>query len=96
MKTSEAQQRFDAQYVSGLEIRKRLNVAGCTITLARQRGDLPEPIIVGGNVHVWERTIIEPYLAKWQKVLGVRRKHVIAGYQDSNGFNAAKLTVTIE
>lgn len=70
---SEAQKRFDELYVSGLEIRKRLKVAGCTLTLARQRGDLPPPIIVGGSVQVWERNTIEPYLIAWEQKLDTRR-----------------------
>lgn len=68
-----AQQRFDAQYISGSEIRRRLNVAACTLTLARQRGLLPEPIKVGDAMHVWERAKVEPMLVAWDIALKSRR-----------------------
>jgi hypothetical protein len=81
-----AQQRFDALYVSGLEIRKRLKVASCTLTLARQRGDLPPPIVVGGNVFVWERDTVEPYLKAWAQELLRRR---------NPSFTAAKMSIEV-
>jgi hypothetical protein len=70
---TEAQKRFDELYVSGFEIRKRLKVAGCTLTLARQRGDLPPAIVVGAGAYVWERAVVEPYLQRWEQELKQRR-----------------------
>jgi len=61
-------------YISGLEIRKRLNVAHCTLTFAQQRGDLPAPITVGGGVYVWERAAAEPCLQAWEHKLKARRE----------------------
>jgi hypothetical protein len=72
------QKRFDDQYISGSEIRKRLKVAACTLTLAHQRGLLPEPIKVGDAMHVWERTAVEPMLAAWEISLKSRRRELRA------------------
>jgi len=75
---SDAQKRFDEKYISGSEIRKRLNVAACTLTLAHQRGVLPEPIKVGEAMHIWERAIVEPLLATWGEALKMRRRELRA------------------
>jgi hypothetical protein len=69
-----AQERFDAQYVSGYEIRKRLKVQGCTVALALKRGKLPQPIRVGAATYVWERAVIEPFLLEWEHALARRAK----------------------
>ena len=71
---SAAQQNFDRRYISGLEIRKRLNVAHCSLSFAQQRGDLPAPIVVGGGVYVWDRACAEPYLQEWERKLKARRE----------------------
>jgi hypothetical protein len=75
---SDAQAKFDSQYISGSEIRKRLKVAACTLTLAHQRGLLPEPIKVGDAMHVWERSIVEPLLVSWDAALKMRRRELRA------------------
>jgi hypothetical protein len=71
---SNAQADFDARYISGREIRNRLGVAHCSLTFAHQRGDLPEPIIVGGGIHIWERAAIEPFLIEWARKLLAKRE----------------------
>lgn len=70
---SNAQERFDNQYISGAEIRKRLKVAACTLTFAHQRGLLPKPIKIGDAMHVWERALAEPMIAAWDIALKSRR-----------------------
>lgn len=75
---SDAQTKFDQQYISGSEIRKRLKVAACTLTLAHQRGMLPEPIKVGDAMHVWERDRVEPMLVAWDIALKSRRRELRA------------------
>jgi predicted DNA-binding transcriptional regulator AlpA len=80
MTTPQAQ--FDAQYVSGLEIRQRLKIAGCTVSLAIKRGALPEPIKVGAQTYVWERAVIEPLLQEWQRKLEAAKNIIVApGYE---------------
>lgn len=71
---STAQERFDAQYVSSREIVARLKVSRPLIFKARQRGLLPDPIVVNGAIIcLWERDKIEPYLTAWETMLKVRR-----------------------
>lgn len=68
-----AQQRFDQLYITGAEIRRRLNVAYCTLTMARKRGMLPAPIQCGDSMYVWERKVVDPYLDAWETTLKARR-----------------------
>ena len=72
-----AQQRFDQQYITGAEIRRRLNVAHCTLTHARKRGLLPEPIQCGDSMYVWERCVVAPYLDAWELTLRARRRELV-------------------
>lgn len=70
-----AQQRFDAKYISSLEIQRRLKVNRSSMTFAHQRGTLPAPVTVGGSLHLWEREATEPYIARWeQQLIEVRAK----------------------
>lgn len=78
------QKQFDAKYITSSEIRKRLQVARCTITLAHRRGLLPDPINVGGALHLWERTTVEPYLTAWELMLKARRGQLTPGAADTN------------
>ncbi len=72
-----AQQRFDAQYVSSAEIASTLKVSRTTILSARRRGLLPEPIVVNdGQVYIFERSVVAPYLDAWKRILDVRRGNV--------------------
>lgn len=62
-----AQERFDEQYVTSTEICARLKINRATLLFARRRKKVPEGISTGlHNVMVWERSVIEPYLEKWQ------------------------------
>jgi hypothetical protein len=73
-----AQQRFDEQYITGAEIRRRLNIAYCTLTMARKRGMLPEPIQCGDAMYVWERAHVTPFLDAWELNLKARRRELPA------------------
>lgn len=73
---SSAQKRFDAMYISSREIMDRLKVTRPTISQARARGLLPDPIVVSDMFYIWERAPVEPFLSAWQTILGVKRsKH---------------------
>lgn len=70
-----AQARFDRMYISADEIQRRLKINRCNISFAHQRGDLPQPIRAGGNTHIWERAVAEPFLVKWEaKIIALRAK----------------------
>jgi hypothetical protein len=68
-----AQQRFDAMYISSMEIQRRLKVNRCSLTFAHQRGTLPQPVVVGGSMHVWERAVVEPFIVRWEAGLNEKR-----------------------
>lgn len=69
-----AQQRFDALYISSLEIAERVQVSRPAVLHARMRGLLPDPVCVnGGQIYVWERKEVEPYLAAWETSIKLRR-----------------------
>lgn len=69
-----AQEVFDKTYIASSEICRRLDITRGTIVRARQRGNLPEPIEVnGGQVFLWERRIVEPYISAWSTMLRARR-----------------------
>lgn len=75
MSTPTAQDRFNDKYVSSREILKRLNVTRPTISKARSRGILPDPIIIHDTlIYLWEREIVEPYIAAWELLLNAKRK----------------------
>jgi len=70
---NQAQTDFDRKYITTTEICKRLNVSRSTVHIARATGKLPHPIDVQGQLFIWERVTVEPYLAAWKIVLDVRR-----------------------
>ena len=77
-----AQVRFDRAYISSGEICRRMNVSRATVLQARRRGLLPDPVAIDdAHVYVWERAAVEPYLAAWALVLGVRRNHTASTAQ---------------
>lgn len=74
-----AQARFDRAYISSGEICRRVRVSRATVLQARRRGLLPDPVAIdNANVYVWEREAVEPYLAAWELLLGVRRNNAAA------------------
>lgn len=70
----EAQKRFDEMYISSTQMTALLNVNRASIFHARQRGVLPEPIIINeGQVYLWERSVVDPILKEWKQSLDFRR-----------------------
>ena len=69
-----AQERFDNIYISSREIVERLEVSRPTISQARKRGLLPDPVVINDTlIYLWERSSVEPYLVSWEMMLRVRR-----------------------
>lgn len=63
MTAETAQARFDAQYITSSEIAARLAMSRFGIMSARKRGELPGAVIINeGQIIVWDRNQIEPYL----------------------------------
>lgn len=62
-----AQEQFDRTYISSSEISRRLNVTRNAVILARSRGLLPDEIMVEGQLTLWNREHIEPYLQAWEE-----------------------------
>jgi hypothetical protein len=74
MSKNNAQEAFDALYISSSEIQKELKVERSAILYARRRGMLPNPIIVPGvRAFVWEREKVRPYIDAWKLALASRR-----------------------
>lgn len=72
--TTTAQERFDEKYISSREILDRLQVSRPTISQARRRGLLPDPVVINDTlIYLWERATVEPYLASWELILKVKR-----------------------
>lgn len=43
---------------------------------ARQRGWLPNAIVVNdGQLYVWERETLKPYIDAWKLIVGTRKKN---------------------
>lgn len=71
-----AQQRFDTLYISSIAIAERMGVSRPAVLHARARGLLPDPVCVnGGQIYVWERDAVEPYLNAWAVTLTVRKRN---------------------
>ncbi len=71
---NEAQERFNARYISSNEICKSLQIERSMLHNGRQRGILPNPISVPGvNGYIWERDALEPFLDAWKISLASRR-----------------------
>lgn len=69
-----AQERFDALYISSLAIAERLDVSRPAVLHARRRGILPDPVCVNdGQIYIWERATVEPYLKAWENSVKLRR-----------------------
>lgn len=69
-----AQEEFDEAYITSSEICKELEVTRKAIVDARRRGDLPDPIVVNGQILIWKRRTIRPHLESWKQTLRTRRK----------------------
>lgn len=66
--------RFNDTYITSTELQREMNVTRAALLYARRRGTLPEPIVVNdGQLTMWERSIVEPYLREWKYMLAIRR-----------------------
>lgn len=73
-KPETAQQRFDKTYISSAEICRKLRVSRPSVSAARRRKLLPDPVFVDGMaICIWEREPLQPFLDAWRIVLGARR-----------------------
>jgi predicted DNA-binding transcriptional regulator AlpA len=71
-----AQEEFDKTYITSREICQYLNINRSTIVQGKQRGLLPEPILIdggSGQVQLWKRSEVMPYLDAWRINLKARR-----------------------
>ncbi len=71
-----AQEEFNKTYITSREVRLYLNVSRSTIVQGKERGLLPEPIIIdggSGQVQLWKREQIMPLLDSWLLILKARR-----------------------
>jgi orotate phosphoribosyltransferase-like protein len=68
------QQEFDAKYISSAQIVDELHVSRSAVLHARKRGMLPDAVVVNnGDIFIWDREKIKPYLDAWRLTLSVRR-----------------------
>lgn len=72
------QEVFDETYITSVEVCQRLDINRATIVTARQRGKLPEAIVIprpGGQPYLllWPRKVVEPILSEWQTELDAWR-----------------------
>lgn len=74
-----AQEEFDSTYITSSEIGKELGISRATIVQGRDRGLLPGAITVnGGQLTVWKREPLLPYLSAWKLTLQARRRELPA------------------
>jgi hypothetical protein len=74
IKNNAAQIEFNKKYVSSSELQRELSVTRSAIMYARRRNQLPEPIVVNeGQLCLWERAVLKPYLDKWKEDRGMNR-----------------------
>jgi hypothetical protein len=72
------QEEFDAKYITSTEICRDLDVTRASVTNARDRGALPEPVRINranGDPHImiWLRAEAEPHIAAWRLELQAKR-----------------------
>ena len=71
---NDAQQRFNAAYITTTEVQRKLGVSRAAVLYARRRGILPEPIVVNdGQLTIWEREALQPYYDAWRAKLCATR-----------------------
>lgn len=72
-RTNPAQTKFDEMYITADEIARDANVSRVSVTKARARNLLPNPILVGEYMYVWERASVKPFVDAWKTILNARR-----------------------
>lgn len=71
---SAAQQRFNENYITSIEICKRLGISRVALGQALRRGTLPKPIGIDGlRIHLWQRQEVEGALQQWEADIRNRR-----------------------
>lgn len=68
-----SQQEFNAKYITATEIIETLEVSRSSVHAARVQGRLPNAIDLHGQIYIWERSRITPYLNAWKVMLDTRR-----------------------
>lgn len=68
------QEEFDKAYITGSEICTTLGICRTSLLQARRSGRLPGAIeVADGQMYVWDRVTVTPYLNAWKVILDVRR-----------------------
>lgn len=67
------QQRFDHLYITSNEICADLGIERSTVMNAKNRGLLPDPIVINSKLHIWERAVATPFIDAWRINLKARR-----------------------
>lgn len=74
-----AQEEFDATYITSSEICRLLSITRATIVQGRRRGLLPDPVTINdGQILVWKRDVVRPFLDAWKIALQARRRELVA------------------
>lgn len=74
MENTPAQERFDQMYITASEVMKELGVTRSNLFYARNTGKLPPPIVANdGQLIIWERETVRPYLDAWKSAINYRR-----------------------
>lgn len=72
------QRDFDKKYITSNEITEILGVNRSAVFYARNRGQLPNPVIVHGTgTFIWNRAETWPYIERWAQSLASRRQEDI-------------------
>lgn len=71
--SNDLQTVFNKTYITAGEIATEVGVSRPSVHHARQRGMLPDPIMVGDNlVFVWVRDAVAPHIQKWKSAIAKR------------------------
>jgi predicted DNA-binding transcriptional regulator AlpA len=61
------QEEFNKTYITSSEVRQFMGVSRSAMIHARIKGYLPNPISVEGQLTIWKRAFIEPYVLAWKR-----------------------------
>ena len=71
-----AQKTFDDRYITSSEISKVLGISRAAVSQGIGRGLLPNPISINnGQLVIFERDAVKPYLEFWSQNVGKRIKN---------------------
>lgn len=74
--TETPQARFNRLYITSAEVCTCMRVTRPAVMRARRCGLLPYAIeVLEGQLYIWERAKVQPYLDAWALVLHTRRNH---------------------